>query len=721
MTSTLAPARTPVRPRALGDRVKTLPRAIWRGRVSDAAWVRPAYLGLLGLTALLYIWDLGASGWGNAFYSAAVQAGATNWEAFLFGSSDAGNSITVDKPPAALWVMALSVRLFGLSAWSVLLPQAVMGVLTVALVFAIVRRRFPAPAAFVAAVATALTPVAVLMFRFNNPDALLVLLITAATYLTLRNVEDGRIRWLLWAGVAVGFAFLTKQLQAFLILPVLVGVVLFASPRRIGTRLLHLLGALGALVVSAGWWVAIVELVPAGLRPYIGGSQTNDFLELTFGYNGFGRLTGNETGSVTGGGGAGGRTGGGMWGQTGLLRLFSGEFGTQVAWLLPAALVLLAVSVVVLWRRPRVDVRRATVLLLGGTLLVTGLAFSFGAGIIHPYYAVALAPAIGGLVGVGGWLLWERRGALWARVTAAVVVLGTAAWSFVLMSEASSFLPWLRVVVVMAGALAAVAILVAPLVRRFAGVAVAAALVALLAAPLAWSADTAVTPHSGSLPTAGPAVAAGFGRGGPGGGRTFGQNGPRGFGGQQGGTGGQGFGGQGFGGTGGQAFGGQQRGFGGQGFGGQQGGTGGGFGGQAGTQGGLGGRGGAGGLLGGDVKVASALVTALRADASRYTWAAAAVGSQNAASYQLASGEAVMPIGGFNGSDPSPTLAQFKQDVADGRIHYFIAGGTGGRSNGGSNASGQIASWVESTFTSTTVGGVTVYDLTSGGTATQGA
>jgi 4-amino-4-deoxy-L-arabinose transferase-like glycosyltransferase len=673
-----------------------MPVALWRGRATDAAWVRPAFLGLLALTALLYLWNLSANGWANAFYSAAVQAGASNWEAFLYGSSDAGNSITVDKPPASLWVMALSVRVFGLSSFSILLPEAIMGVLTVALVYAIVRRHFSPQAGLIAGAATALTPVATLMFRFNNPDALLVLLVTLATYLTLRGIEDGRARWVLWAGVAIGFAFLTKQLQAFLILPVLVGVYLFASPRRISARFAHLFGALGTLLVSAGWWVAVVTLVPASMRPYIGGSQSNSFLELTFGYNGLGRLTGNETGSVTGGGG--GNAGGGTWGQTGIGRMFSSEFGTQIAWLLPAALALLVLAVVVLWRRPRIDGARAAVLLLGGTLVVTAIAFSFGAGIIHPYYSVALAPAIGGLVGVGAWLLWERRAALWARVVAAVVVLGTTWWSVVLMTQASDFLPWLRIVVVMAGVLAAVALLVAPYVRMFARIGAAAALVAALAAPLAWSVDTTLTAHTGSLPTAGPAVAsAGLGgRGGFGGGTR------------------QGLGAQGAqGGFGGQRFS-PPQGLGGQGApgGAPQGGTApGGFG---------GGMRGGGGLLGGDVDVASALVQALQSNAADYQWVAAAVGSQNAASYQLASGESVMPIGGFNGSDPSPTLAEFEQYVAEGRIHYFIGGGGMGQSNGGSSASSQIAAWVESNFDSSTIGGVTVYDLTSG-SATAGA
>jgi len=244
----------------------------------SAAWERPALLGLLVATAFLYSWDLAASGWANSFYSAAVQAGSVDGEAFFYGSSDAANSITVDKPPASLWIMALSVRIFGLSPWSILLPEALMGVATVGLVYAIVRRNFTARTALLAGGVLALTPVAALMFRFNNPDALLVLLLTLATFLTLRGIESGRIRWVIGAGVAIGFGFLTKQLQAFLILPVLAGVYLLAAKVSWGRRFGHLFAALGAVIVSAGWWVAIVELVPASMRPYIGGSQTNSFL-----------------------------------------------------------------------------------------------------------------------------------------------------------------------------------------------------------------------------------------------------------------------------------------------------------------------------------------------------------------------------------------------------------------------------------------------------------
>ncbi|WP_347351590.1 glycosyltransferase family 39 protein [Intrasporangium sp.] len=622
---------------------------LWRGPQGDPGWARPALWALLLATLVLYTWGLTASGWANSFYSAAVQAGSQSWTAFLFGSSDAGNSITVDKPPASLWVMALSVRLFGLSSLAILLPQALMGVGTVAVVHASVKRCSGPAAGLIAGVVVALTPVATLMFRFNNPDALLTLLMALAAWATLRAIEAASARWLVLAGVFVGLGFLTKALQVFLILPALGIAYLVAAPTTLRRRITQSLLALGAVVLSAGWWVAIVELVPAGLRPYIGGSQTNSFLELTFGYNGLGRLTGDETGSVGGGNG---------WGQTGLTRMFSSDIGGQVSWLIPSALVLLAVGLWLRRRQPRTDRVRAAYLVWGGWLLVTMLVFSFMAGIFHEYYTVALAPAIGALVGIGSVQAWRHRHESLGPVTLAVAVAAASVWGFVLLSGTTAYGPVLRVAVLTVGVSAALLLLaVRRLHRRAVPVVAAAGLVAALAGPAAYSLSTAVVGHTGSIVTAGPASAGGRGFGGA----------PGGFGGGRGGFGG--------------------------------------FGG-----------GPAGGLL--DASAPStAVVSALRQDAGAFTWVAAAVGSQTAAGLQLGTGLPVMAIGGFNGSDPSPTLAQFQQYVAQGRIHYFAAssrgrgfGGPGGQSGGGTAQ--QITSWVQEGFTPVQLDGQTFYDLT---------
>ncbi|WFE40073.1 glycosyltransferase family 39 protein [Micromonospora sp. WMMD998] len=730
----------------------------------DPRWARPALLALLVATGLLYLWGLGASGWGNAFYSAAVQAGSESWTAFLYGSSDAANSITVDKTPASLWLMALSVRVFGLSAWSILVPQALLGVASVGVLYASVRRWYGPAAGLLAGAVLALTPVATLMFRFNNPDALLVFLLVAAAYATVRAVETASTRWLVLAGVLVGFGFLTKMLQAFLVIPVLAGVYLLAAPTGPGRRIRQLLLAGLGVLVSAGWWVALVELVPASARPYIGGSQHNSILELTLGYNGLGRITGDEVGSVGGGGRPGGGGGGPFSGQTGPLRMFDTEVGGQISWLLPAALILLAAGLWLAGRAARTDRRRAGLLLWGGWLLVTGLIFSFMSGIFHAYYTVALAPAVGALVGIGVTMLWRARTApgRWRGHAATLILAGTLAatvwWSWRLLDRTPDWHPWLRPTILATGLTAALLLILLdlrtprtrPVIKEFAsgsgshgdanslitpgrgarrwtrwGVAVVAVVgvVAGMAGPAAYAWQTASTPHTGSIPSAGPVVAGGFGpagRGGFPGGRSPGGGEFPGFpGGFPGGgngafpgfPGGQNSAGQN---GAGQNGAGQNGGFPGFPGGGQAPGAPGGRDGGTGQDGGRGTRGGGmGGLL--DAREPSAEMTALlKADATDYTWVAATVGSNNASGYQLATGEPVMPIGGFNGSDPSPTLEQFQRYVAAGKIHYFIGGG-GFRANGGSSASAEIAAWVAETFTATTVDGATVYDLSSEG------
>jgi 4-amino-4-deoxy-L-arabinose transferase-like glycosyltransferase len=689
------PATTTAVPRRPGRWQRLL-----RGPVEDPRWARPALLALLVATAALYLWDLSASGWANSFYSAAVEAGSKSWKAMFFGSFDSSNFITVDKPPASLWVMDISARLFGVNSWSILVPQALEGVGAVALLYATVRRRFSPAAGLVAGAVLATTPVATLMFRFNNPDALLVLLLVGAAYALTRALESASGRWLMLAGALVGLGFITKMLQAFVILPGFALVYLCYAPTSVGRRVRQLLAAGLALVVAAGWWVAAVMLTPAAARPYIGGSTDNSILSLAFGYNGLGRLTGNETGSVGGGGGGGGAAGGGsMWGATGITRLFGSDMGTQISWLIPAALILAVATWWAVRRASDKAGQRAQVLIWGSWLVVTGLVFSFGQGIIHPYYTVALAPAVGALVGIGAVTLWRLRDELWARVVSAVALIVTVWWADELLRRTPAWHPWLRAVVLVVGVLTAAALLVRPgeLAKRLpraGAVLVIGVIVAALAAPAAYSLSTATTAHDGAIPSAGPAVT----QGGPGGGG-FGRARAGGFGGFAGP-------GAGFGGTN-PALGTGAAAGGAPGFGGNAGA--GGFGGFAGG----GQRQKGGGLLDAG-SVSTALASALEADASSYRWVAAAVGAENASGYQLATSEPVMAIGGFNGTDPAPSLTQFARYVDEGDIHYFIVGGgLGGPGAGGSGAASQITRWVESHFTARAIGGTTVYDLTS--------
>jgi 4-amino-4-deoxy-L-arabinose transferase-like glycosyltransferase len=662
------------------------------------AWELPALATLLLGTALLYLWNLGASGNANDFYAAAVQAGTKSWKAFFFGSFDSSNFITVDKPPASLWVMELSGRLFGFSSWSMLVPQALEGVAAVALLYAAVRRWFGPAAGLLAGALFALTPVAALMFRFNNPDALMTLLIVAAAYCVVRAVESASTRWLLLAGAALGFSFLTKGLQPFTVLPALAAAYLVAAPTGFGRRIWQLLAAGAAILVSAGWWVAAVQLTPAADRPYVGGSTDNSVLGLAFGYNGLGRITGNESGGGFGGGG-----GASFSGSTGLGRLFNSLNGSQVAWLLPAALLGILALVALAGRAPRTDRTRVAAIIWGGWLLVTGLVLSFAGGVIHTYYTVELAPAIAAVVAIAAVTLWRARADINARLALAVGVVVTGGWTYVLLERASGWNTWLNYLVATASLTTAAALLVpSARFKRGAVVAVIAGVIAVGAGPAAYAVDTADTPQTGAIPSAGPAASGAQG----------------GFGGARGGAGRLGYGG--FPGAGSGGFPGAGRGTPGQtgsagGDGSSAGqpstGEGPGSGSAEGATGaqlpsGTGARGGFAGAGGGQ-SANSALVALLESSTTK--WAAATVGSQSAAPLELASGKAVMALGGFTGSDPSPTLAQFEKWVTEGKIHYFIGSGNSG---GPGRGNSEISTWVAAHFTSTTVGGSTVYDLT---------
>ncbi|MFW0792066.1 ArnT family glycosyltransferase [Gordonia sp. CPCC 205333] len=660
-----------------------------------------ALFALLTATAVLYCWNLSRNGWGNDFYAAASQSGGVSWKALLFGSLDPANSITVDKPPAATWISGLSVRIFGLSSWSVLVPQAIMGVLSVALVYGAVRRvllrsgtaQTATAGALIAGAVLALTPAAVLIFRFNNPDALLVLLMTAAAYCVVRACQASSWRWLALCGVALGFAFLTKMLQGLLVLPGFgLAYLLFAQTSWL-RRIRDLAIATVSLVVSAGWYVLLVELWPAASRPYIGGSTDNSFMDLVLGYNGMARILG-RSGSGGGGGqggpGGSGAAGSSFGGSTGLDRLFSNEMGNEISWLLPAALLVLVVGIALAVRR-RLDRDIALGLTVFGTwLVITGVVFAYMSGTVHPYYTVALAPAIAAVVGIGAIVGWRSRQSWYGTVFLAALVIAAAGWGAIRAYRAGFGWPVLGWVL---GALVVIAIGLLVVGRRWSGKQAAALAAALLiaggAATAAFGVATANTTHTGSIPTA-----------------VVTSKGSAGFGGGQGGPGGQGVpGGQGGsqGAPSGVPTGGNQAGQGGPG--GQRG--------QSGTQGSTsddstrtstrGTRGGTGGPGGGSSN--AAVVSLLKSTGT--TWAAATEGAQSAAPLQLNSGKAVMAIGGFTG-DPSPTLTQFKQLVAQGKISYYIAGG-----GGGPQRSSEISAWVQQNFTATTVGGTTVYKLTA--------
>jgi 4-amino-4-deoxy-L-arabinose transferase-like glycosyltransferase len=508
---------------------------------------RPELAVLLGLAALLYLWALSKNGWANDYYSAAVRSMAGSWHDFLYGSFDAKGLMTVDKPPLALWVEALSVKAFGFDSLAILVPQALMGVASVGLLYDLTRRRWGRAAGTVAGLALALTPVIVAVSRHNNPDALLVLCSVGALWCFVRALERGATKWLVLAGVCVGLGFEAKMGAALMVLPGMAVAWLWVAPRGrlVAIRQLAVAGA--ALLAVALAWPVFVWLTPAASRPWISGTSDNSIWSLIWEYNGLGRIEGQ-----TGGPGNLG-TSGTFGGSTGPLRLLNEALGGQAGWLLGAALVG-GLGIAVLSRLRRTDPRTGWIIAVGGSFAVTAVAFSFAGGIFHPYYTSLLAPFAAALVGatVGQVLAVEREGsAVLARMVGAVAIGLGAVVELVVIDHSAADLDWLVVPLVIVSVAAVVALLFADaLAGRLGGrasaprirlAALACGVAILLVGPAIWSADTLGHPTSGTFPAGGPESAStmggpgGMGGGPPsmGGSESGGMGGPPSFGGSE--------------------------------------------------------------------------------------------------------------------------------------------------------------------------------------------
>ncbi|MER6953895.1 MULTISPECIES: glycosyltransferase family 39 protein [unclassified Streptomyces] len=688
-------------------------------------WSLPALLAILVLAAVLYGWNLSGNSL-NSFYSAAIYSGTQSWKAWFFGSLDAGNFITVDKPPFALMVMGLSCRIFGFGTWQMMAPEIAAALGTIWILHSSVKRVFGHVAATIAALVLALTPITVAINRDNNPDTILVLLMVAGAALALRATRDDRLLPLIGSAVCFGLAFNTKMLQGYIALPAVFAVYLYASKLGWKKKVVNLALAAVALAVASFWWAAAVSLVPADDRPYIGGSTDGSAWDLIMGYNGLGRVLGGE-----GNGGGGGGGGGTFAGTAGLGRMFNDVLGGQISWLIPFAGIACVAGLVLCGRAARTDVTRAALVLWGGWLALHYLTFAMAEGTMHPYYTTALAPGIAALCGGGGVMLWRAfRGgdARWSWVLPAGLVV-TGIWAIVLLRRATGWNTWLWPVVGVVMVLAVVGLFVLRSASsgtrlRLLGASVVAAIVAALAGPTAYAASPAFGSSSGMMggtnPTAGPST--GGGMGGPGGG-----------GGGRGGGNGGGPGGQTPGGTqaGGQAGGefpgggnGQMNPGGGngelpQGGGapsgapsgqngqdGQQGGGNGEFpgggesggtaagGGTAGGPGGGGGGGMGGGGGGGMGGADSQLISYLEKNQDGAKWLIAVSNSQSAGQMILSTGKPVISMFGFTGSDNAMTLAKLKELVKKGELHYIQLGGDMGR--GGNNSQNQeLTTWVQ--------------------------
>ncbi|MFJ6081348.1 ArnT family glycosyltransferase [Streptomyces sp. NPDC092369] len=673
--TTLAPPPAPPADRSR-HRATTPPatrvRRLFLGAPEDPRWARPALWAILILATALYAWNL-SSITGNTFYDAAVYSGTKSWKAFFFGALDSGSFITVDKPPFALWVMGLSARVFGYGTWQLMLPMVAVGTGSVALLYRMVKRDFGVVAGTISALVLTLTPITVAINRDTNPDPILVFLMLLGAAALMKAVRTGRLMPLVWSGVAIGFAFNTKMMQAYVVLPAFFLVHLWATRISLGRRIRNLAVGTVALIASSAWWMVVVDLIPASSRPYIGGSTDNTVWDLVIGYNGFGRIFGASSSVGSQGNGAS------FGGESGLHRLFNSIMGGQISWLIPFAAIALIGGLVLRGRAPRTDAKRAALLLWGGWFVLHYLTFALAEGTFHPYYVTAMAPGIAALAGAGGVMLYrafkEGSAAKWAWVLPAAIA-ASSVWAIVLLQRVSgsgTLYTVAEVVAGVAGAAAVTGLLVGRFTkrRRLMGIAALAAIVALLAGPAAYSVSAATSSTNGTNPTAGPSTGGGMGGGGGNGGgqRPSGNGGP--------------------GGSGSSA----KSGSGGQSTGTPPSGSGSSSGGssseaESGSTSGT--EDATGGGMGGGSQVSSAEITYLKKHQDGATWLVAVATDQTASSIILESGQPVISMGGWSGSDNAMTLAKLKSLVKSGTLHYIVVS-----SDGGQGTNSEISTWVK--------------------------
>lgn len=584
-----------------------------------AVWVVTA------LSAVLYLWALSRNGMGNSYYAAAAKSATVSWKALLFGSLDPGSFITVDKPPFAFWIQGLSGRLFGFSSWSMLLPQALAGVATVLILYRIVRRWMGRNAAVLAGLVMALTPVAVVIFRLNNPDALLTLLLVAAAWALWSALERGSTWKLVTAGVLMGFAFTTKMLEGLIVLPAFVVVYLVFGKRSIWRRAWQTLAAGAALVAAGSWWVVLVQLWPADSRPFIGGSSDNSVFGLIFSRTG-GYFDNLPSPSFSG--------------SAGVLRMFNAQLGGQISWLLPLALFGLSAGLWVYRRSARSDLRRAGFVLFGLWTLIFVAVFSDARGVLHPYYTVVLAPSVAALVGGGSVVLWRLSSSkTWLAWLLPAGVVGSVVWSYSLLGRTPGYATGLAPAILVMGILAAAVlflVLSGIVLRRAVRYSVAVIItLCLLAGPFAYALSTLARSVTGPFAAAGPVEVASAGRPFPGGD------------------------------------------------------------GQVASMGGMPGLPGpyqSPAASGEDIAADASLVSYLVQHKGTADYLVAVQGANAAVPIILATGQPVVAMGGFSGSDPAPSLAQLQALVSAGKLHHVLVGGASGALGGVGGAPGMDGS-----------------------------
>ena len=707
---------TNIAPPALDDGSVSPPSSSPQWLVRLRAFWAPRHRWALALMLLLAafcnFYELQRNGFANLYYAAAIRSMLESWHNFFFVAFDPGGFVSVDKPPLGFWIQAASAKLLGYSGFSILLPEALAGVLSVGVLYLVVRRVFGVGAGLLAALFLAITPISVVTDRNNTIDSLLVLTVLLGAYAITRAAERGSLRWLLLAAVLVGLGFNIKMLEAYLVVPAFAAIYLLGAPLGWWARLWRL-GLAGAVMVALSLaWVISVDLTPASARPYVGSSGTNSELDLALGYNGIERLLGmffgrggassggsllSSIGNATSAGGPGGAS---ENGAAGVFRLLNAQLGGQVSWLLALGVVgLLASGWGIRWngqslvaharawlrstearRNAHLTSRQGALALWGGWALTMVVFFSV-AGFFHTYYLSMLAPGIAALAGIGLVLLWrDYRNAPesgWRGWLLPIALVVTALVQGVILADYSGWNTWMTPLIV-TGSLLVAGLLVwrrladraedGSVTRRLpvALLATALGVALLLVGPTTWVGVSLANGAGGGLPTAGPTATLAQ-RGRLGGAVTNG-NAPQGFGGFPRGS-----------------RGGNPPAF--SGLGGP-------------PQNGAGLANGAAATVGGQaLQVNQQLLAYLEAHRGLATYLFAASSSQTAAPYIIVSGQPVMALGGFNGSDQILSLSQLQALVRAGTVRYFLLdgggfGGPGGGGAGGGNA--QLTQWVQS-------------------------
>ena len=600
-------------------------------------WQRITLGAVMLISVFMEFFQLGQNGFANPFYAAGVRSMLDSWHNFFFVSYDPGGFVSIDKPAFGFWLQTISAKIFGFTAFSVYLPEALATVFSVLILYHLVRRHFGVTAGLLAALALAITPLSVITGRNNTIDSTLVLSVIVGAWAVLKATETGKLRWLLLCAVAIGVGYNIKMTEVFLVVPAFGLLYLLAAPKKIWTRIWHLAVALLVMLVIALSWSVVVDLTPASQRPYVGSSSDNSEISLAIGYNGIQRLLGMGGGpqmnmpsqaangsntskrsasstpqGLPSSGGNSSGTNGGISGSlsqgtgtAGPFRLFSAPLGGQIVWLLPFALLgMLALA----WQRRlrfRED-REQMSLVLWGTWLLTTVVFFSVASFFHEYYLTIMAPAIAALFGIGVVVMWnDYRRVGWRGWLLPIALVVTAVEQIYIISSNSAWGTWLIPVIAIAcflSALLLVAVRLFPRVttrfttderrtRLSLQSVVVLGLIGLMITSAVWS-IIPVLQNTGGDPIAGPSTVGSTTTGG-----------------------------------------------------------------SAST---------------GPMSTNTKLISYLEAHQGNTKYLLAVTGSIDADSIILAANKPVMAMGGFNGSDPILTTARLKALIANGTVRYFL-------------------------------------------------